>query len=187
MAVEPVRAGAGWLALREPADAEARSAALVDDLLGQLPSDVVTVVHDLGSGTGSMLRWLAPRLPPPQRWVLHDRDPYLLHFAAVASPRSAADGSHVTVETRRGDIAQTGDGIVDQVADRRRVVVEHRSRSVARSAAGTARIAAPVPRCGAIGLGSVRRVRTVPTHAAGDRIAAARPARGAPGPAAAAA
>ncbi|EFL37909.1 conserved hypothetical protein [Streptomyces griseoflavus Tu4000] len=30
----------------------------------------------------------------------------MLHFAAVASPRSAADGSHVTVETRRGDIAR---------------------------------------------------------------------------------
>ena len=30
MAVEPVRAGSDWLALREPADAEARSTALVD-------------------------------------------------------------------------------------------------------------------------------------------------------------
>ncbi|CAM5604678.1 hypothetical protein SGLAM104S_10470 [Streptomyces glaucescens] len=38
--------------------------------------------------------------------MLHDRDPYLLHFAAVASPRAAADGSRVTVETRRGDIAR---------------------------------------------------------------------------------
>jgi len=38
--------------------------------------------------------------------VLHDRDPYLLHFAAVGSPRSAADGSRVTVETQRGDVAR---------------------------------------------------------------------------------
>ena len=30
------------------------------------------VVHDLGSGTGSMMRWLAPLLPGPQTWVLHD-------------------------------------------------------------------------------------------------------------------
>lgn len=51
-----------------------------------------------------MGRWLAPRLDGPQHWILHDRDPYLLHFAAVASPRSAADGSRVTVETRRGDV-----------------------------------------------------------------------------------
>ncbi|GAA4940954.1 hypothetical protein GCM10023238_03290 [Streptomyces heliomycini] len=53
-----------------------------------------------------MGRWLAPRLDGAQHWVLHDRDPYLLHFAAVASPRSAADGSHVTAETRRGDVAR---------------------------------------------------------------------------------
>ncbi len=64
------------------------------------------VIHDLGCGTGSMGRWLAPRLDGAQHWVLHDRDPYLLHFAAVASPRAAADGSHVTVETRRGDVAR---------------------------------------------------------------------------------
>jgi hypothetical protein len=53
-----------------------------------------------------MGRWLAPRLDGAQHWVLHDRDPYLLHFAAVAAARSAADGSGVTVETRRGDIAR---------------------------------------------------------------------------------
>ncbi len=64
------------------------------------------VIHDLGCGTGSMGRWLAPRLDGPQHWILHDRDPYLLHFAAVASPRAAADGSRVTVETRRGDVAR---------------------------------------------------------------------------------
>ncbi len=53
-----------------------------------------------------MGRWLAARLDGAQHWILHDRDPYLLHFAAVASPRSAADGSRVTVETRRGDVAR---------------------------------------------------------------------------------
>lgn len=98
MAVEPVRAGSDWLMLREPADAEARSAVLVDELLRRLPSGVVTVVHDLGSGTGSMPRWLAPRLPTPQRWVLHDRDAELLDLALAP----AGDG--IAVETRRGDI-----------------------------------------------------------------------------------
>jgi hypothetical protein len=53
-----------------------------------------------------MGRWLAPHLDGAQHWVLHDRDPYLLHFAAVASPRSSADGSRVTVETRRGDVGR---------------------------------------------------------------------------------
>ncbi|MBL1083809.1 class I SAM-dependent methyltransferase [Streptomyces actinomycinicus] len=99
-----------WLQLREPADAAARAEDLLDPLrirLANLPGrSGGLVVHDLGCGTGSMGRWLAPRLDGAQHWVLHDRDPYLLHFAAVASPRSAADGSRVTVETRRGDVAR---------------------------------------------------------------------------------
>ena len=53
------------------------------------------LVHDLGSGTGSMVRWLAPRLPGPQHWVLHDRDPDLLAAAPRTSRRAC------TAETRR--------------------------------------------------------------------------------------
>ncbi|GAB7105748.1 hypothetical protein JCM4814A_40620 [Streptomyces phaeofaciens JCM 4814] len=106
-----------WLELREPADAAARSLDLLDPLrirLANLPGrSGGAAVHDLGCGTGSMGRWLAPRLDGPQHWILHDRDPYLLHFAAVASPRAAADGSRVTVETRRGDVARlTPDALV---------------------------------------------------------------------------
>lgn len=105
-----------WLQLREPADADARAHDLLDPLrirLANLPGRSGLVIHDLGCGTGSMGRWLAPRLDGAQHWVLHDRDPYLLHFAAVASPRSAADGSRVTVETRRGDVARlTSDALL---------------------------------------------------------------------------
>ncbi|MER6348047.1 trans-aconitate methyltransferase [Streptomyces sp. NPDC001595] len=107
---QPPRYAPEWLELREPADAAARAADLLDPLrirLANLPGrSGGLVVHDLGCGTGSMGRWLAPRLDGAQHWILHDRDPYLLHFAAVASPRAAADGSRVTVETRRGDIAR---------------------------------------------------------------------------------
>ncbi|MEU6373157.1 trans-aconitate methyltransferase [Streptomyces sp. NPDC046909] len=106
---EPPRYAPEWLELREPADAGARALDLLDPLrirLANLPGKSGVVVHDLGCGTGSMGRWLAPRLDGAQHWVLHDRDPYLLHFAAVASPRVAADGSRVTVETRRGDVAR---------------------------------------------------------------------------------
>ncbi|WP_225826026.1 class I SAM-dependent methyltransferase [Streptomyces naphthomycinicus] len=107
---EPPRYAPEWLQLRESADAAARAQDLLDPLrirLANLPGRPGgVVVHDLGCGTGSMGRWLAPRLDGAQHWVLHDRDPYLLHFAAVASPRSAADGSRVTVETRRGDVAR---------------------------------------------------------------------------------
>ena len=43
-----------------------------------------------------MGRWLAPRLPGPQHWILHDRDPGLLARAAAA-PRH---GRRRRVETR---------------------------------------------------------------------------------------
>ncbi|MFF0889747.1 SAM-dependent methyltransferase [Streptomyces sp. NPDC003456] len=107
---DPPRYAPEWLQLREPADAAARAEDLLDPLrirLADLPGRPGgVVVHDLGCGTGSMGRWLAPRLDGAQHWILHDRDPYLLHFAAVASPRAAADGSRVSVETRRGDVAR---------------------------------------------------------------------------------
>ncbi|MCF0082562.1 class I SAM-dependent methyltransferase [Streptomyces lomondensis] len=107
---DPPRYAPEWLELREPADAAARAHDLLDPLrirLANLPGKSGgVVIHDLGCGTGSMGRWLASRLDGAQHWILHDRDPYLLHFAAVASPRSAADGSRVSVETRRGDVAR---------------------------------------------------------------------------------
>ena len=68
-------ATAGWLALRAPADDTARSADLAHELARMLAaSPKPLVLHDLGAGTGSMTRWLAPRLPGPQRWVLRDGD-----------------------------------------------------------------------------------------------------------------
>ncbi len=107
MASEPVRAGADWLGLREPADAAARSRSLVEALRPLLPRGPLEV-HDLGCGTGSMLRWLAPLLPGPQRWVLHDRDSDLLDRVAAYEPPTDADGGTVHVETRRGDITRLG-------------------------------------------------------------------------------
>jgi SAM-dependent methyltransferase len=68
--------GPDWLALREPADAAARSVELAR-LVGE-----PQVVRDLGCGTGSMARWLGPRIPEA-RWILHDRDPALLRIAAA--------------------------------------------------------------------------------------------------------
>lgn len=83
---------ATWLELREPADAAARSA----DLAARLRLDPPVVVRDLGCGTGSLGRWLAPRLPGPQHWILHDRDPELLVRAAATVPATS-------VETHLGD------------------------------------------------------------------------------------
>jgi SAM-dependent methyltransferase len=92
-----------WLRLREPADAAARAPELVESLRRHLAGSPRLVIHDLGSGTGSMARWLAPLLPGPQHWVLYDRDTDLL---AQATAGSAADGAPVTVETRQRDITR---------------------------------------------------------------------------------
>jgi hypothetical protein len=67
-----------WLALRESADASARSDALTQAIVAALPRDRPLRILDLGSGTGSNLRYLCPRLPRPQQWLLVDRDPHLL-------------------------------------------------------------------------------------------------------------
>jgi SAM-dependent methyltransferase len=90
-----------WLALREPADAAARSPELAGLVAEHLGSGPLTV-RDLGCGTGSMLRWLAPQLPGPQRWYLHDRDPVLLARAAAG----AIGG--IDVETVEGDLTALG-------------------------------------------------------------------------------
>ena len=91
-----------WLDLREPADAAARSGELAERLARHIPASGRLVIHDLGGGSGAMGRWLAPRLPGPQHWVVHDRDADLLELAVAVPPRAAS----VTVEARRCDIAR---------------------------------------------------------------------------------
>ncbi len=90
-----------WLELRERADAAARSR----DLVARL-GDGPWLIHDLACGSGSMGRWLAPLLPGPQRWVLHDRDADLLAVAELDVPRPARDGARVEVETRLSDVTE---------------------------------------------------------------------------------
>ena len=110
MTTEPVRAGADWLALREPADADARAGELVEELRPHLAPGRVLQVHDLGCGTGSMARWLAPRLPGPQHWVLSDRDADLLPLAVADAPHEASDGSPISLQTEQRDITRLGPG-----------------------------------------------------------------------------
>jgi hypothetical protein len=113
MSAEVIRVSPGWLALREPADAEARARDLAEALDRMLPTVGPRVIHDLGCGSGSMGRWLAPLLGGPQRWVLHDRDPELLAAAVAAPPGRAADGAPVVLETRCGDLTQIEEGAFD--------------------------------------------------------------------------
>src|SRR5687768_6820428 len=98
MIAEAVRVSPEWLLLREPADAAARSAELAARLRRHLAAAGRLVIHDLGGGSGAMGRWLAPRLPGPQHWVVHDRDADLLGVAVAGAPGPAVDGAPVTVE-----------------------------------------------------------------------------------------
>jgi hypothetical protein len=95
-----------WLALREDADAAARARDLLDPLRAHLAGAGRLVVRDLGCGTGAMGRWLAGRLPGPQHWILHDRDPALLARAVGAMPGEAADGTPVTATGERRDVTR---------------------------------------------------------------------------------
>ncbi len=84
---------AGWLLLREPADAAARSAAVTATLVDAVGGRDSIRVLDLGSGTGANVRYLVPHLPRRQQWLLTDRDPQLLTMAPVRlSSWAAAQG-----------------------------------------------------------------------------------------------
>jgi hypothetical protein len=111
---------AEWLALREPHDAAARAAELVEPLRrearGSRPAGAAAAsrpvrdhaplaVVDLGSGSGANLRWLAPRLGGDQHWNLVDRDDALLASAELALrdwAASAGAAFGADAETRAG-------------------------------------------------------------------------------------
>lgn len=67
---------AEWLALREGVDATCRSAGLARRLADALPARPRLL--DLGAGTASMFRWLAPIVGRAQVWTLIDADGDLL-------------------------------------------------------------------------------------------------------------
>ncbi|MGI9418412.1 MAG: class I SAM-dependent methyltransferase [Geminicoccaceae bacterium] len=88
----------GWLALREPYDHAVRDIELTKtfvDALGPTPELI-----DLGCGTGSNLRYLAPHLPRSQRWTCVDHDPALLDELARSRPAA------IDVVTKQLDLAR---------------------------------------------------------------------------------
>ena len=98
-----------WLALREPVDHRSRAADLVTHLAEWWASRPSHRVLDLGSGTGSNLRYLAPRLPGEQAWTLVDRDAALLERATgtAVAVRGVAE-----VECVAGELEGEGLGLV---------------------------------------------------------------------------
>ena len=102
------RFAADWLALREPFDHAARSVALARRLADRLPRRPRLV--DLGGGTGSMFRFLAPIIGRGQDWILVDADDALLEDAfgrtAAWARRqgfaATAEGDELSVSTPHG-------------------------------------------------------------------------------------
>ncbi|HEY0248263.1 MAG TPA: SAM-dependent methyltransferase [Gryllotalpicola sp.] len=109
---EIIEVSGDWLALREAEDARARSRALAVAAAHELGPGPVAV-HDLGSGTGSMMRWLAPMLPGPQTWVLHDWNPDLTARATDGAAPRDRDGRPVSITTRGGELARLGPDDLD--------------------------------------------------------------------------
>jgi SAM-dependent methyltransferase len=113
---------ADWLALREPADRAARQraartlaplralarpgTATVPLQASERPGPATVPLHvlDLGAGTGSNLRALAPRLGGAQRWHAVDHDVRLLAAQPAALGRWARSiGAHASTDATRID------------------------------------------------------------------------------------
>ncbi|MDA0675619.1 MAG: class I SAM-dependent methyltransferase [Proteobacteria bacterium] len=110
---------AAWLALREPADAAARDAALARRLRAHGPADGPWRIVDLGAGTGANRRWLAPRLGGRQRWTLVDNDPLLLRYAAAPGVRQVRldlAGDLGALAPRQADLV-TASALLDLVSE----------------------------------------------------------------------
>jgi SAM-dependent methyltransferase len=91
-----------WLALREPYDHAARNPGLAARFAASL-GDAPAII-DLGCGTGSNLRYLAPRLGRDQSWICIDHDRLLLR-ASIDRIRAWATASGWSLEPAPGGIA----------------------------------------------------------------------------------
>jgi len=113
-----------WLTLREPVDHLARDAQLTHAAdswltrramqarplethpLETQPLETGHTLVDLGCGSGSNLRYLAPRLHSAQHWRLIDHDAELLTHARLRCEQlSSADAQPIHLETRQSSLA----------------------------------------------------------------------------------
>jgi SAM-dependent methyltransferase len=126
-----------WLALREPADAAARSERLLQAVAARFTLETNLTVLDVGAGTGANARYLAERLHPQQQWLLVDHDPTLLIEASQrlrgwgearglgvsrdeGAWRVEGEGLAVTFTTRLADLADLS-AVPELFLDRRLV------------------------------------------------------------------
>ena len=111
---------ADWLALREPADAAARSSALASFVATHLQAQRPRRrLLDLGGGTGSNIRYLSPKLPSPQEWTIVDSDPHLLALAPAGVASRHADLNVVITDDElfRESGLVTASALLDLVSD----------------------------------------------------------------------
>jgi len=94
-----------WLALREPVDHSARNGQVESTVRAHFAARASLTVVDLGCGTGSNLRALAPMLPMRQHWHLIDGDPALLAEArrSLASWADSAREADNDIWLDKGD------------------------------------------------------------------------------------
>ena len=97
---------AEWLALREPADHAARNLEVLAATVRYFGGRETIEVLDLGAGSGSNLRALAPHLPGRQSWRLIDHDSALIRAATVALPEwTRRSGLSIEVTCQQADLS----------------------------------------------------------------------------------
>jgi SAM-dependent methyltransferase len=112
---------ASWLDLREPADHAARSQEVGDFVLRSLDAMRETIILDLGSGTGSNVRYLARLVRSHVRWRLVDDDDALVRAARDRLPGKieavVADIREVDRLALDGCALVTASALLDLVAE----------------------------------------------------------------------
>jgi hypothetical protein len=110
---------ADWLALREPVDVASRSMRLTRAVAAVLPRYRAIDILDLGAGTGANVRYLAGKLPLPQRWLLIDRDERLLGRAPRTWPSQCLDLDRAVLDASlfSGRALVTASALLDLVSE----------------------------------------------------------------------
>ena len=101
-----------WLSAREPVDRRARSTEVQERFiafLAQQDPGTSPTVLDLGSGTGSTFRALAPHLPTAHRWRFAEHDP-----ALIAAARKMLQPADPPVEIIEADLSA---GVPERLLD----------------------------------------------------------------------
>jgi len=101
-----------WLALREGADHRAIDHTVRRHLIAYLADQGSVHISDLGCGTGSNFRSLAPEITARQMWLLVDHDDTLLQLAAAMTEEIAL-ASQIEVRMHQTDLS---DGNLHEIA-----------------------------------------------------------------------